>query len=116
MTEGEDNGTTTQQLKMAFGPDNARAFLPDDINVSGVQFSPDGRMVSFLWTKDDEDRAVWGIPVDGGAQRKLAAVKDAGVRSYVWAPDGSHMHLLVGAEEERHARGTGRCRLQRHRL
>ncbi len=100
VTQGEDNGTTTQQLKLAYGPDNTRNFLPGDINVSGVQFSPDGRMISFLWTKDDEDRAVWGIPVDGGAQRKLAAVKDAPVRSYVWAPDGSHMHLLVGAQKD----------------
>ncbi|RDC60705.1 Dipeptidyl-peptidase IV [Alteripontixanthobacter maritimus] len=100
ITDGEDNGFTTQQLKMAYGPQNLRDFLPDDMNVSGIEFSPDGRMVSFLWAKDDEDRAVWGIPVDGGAQRKLAAVKDAGVRSYVWAPDGSHMHLLVGAEKD----------------
>ena len=34
-------------------------------------FSPDGRMVSFLWAKGDEKRAVWGIPVDGGAQLLL---------------------------------------------
>ena len=94
---GEDNGSTQQQLKMAYGPDNARVFLPEDVSVSTVEFSPDGRMVSFLWSKDDEDRAVWGIPVDGGAQVKLAAVKDVGVRSYAWAPDGSTLYLLASA-------------------
>ncbi len=99
VTAGEENGTTTQQLNMAYGPNNLREFLPDDVNVGGVAFSPDGRMVSFLWTKDEEDRAVWGIPVDGGAQRKLASVEGADVRSYAWSPDGSHMHLLVSAEE-----------------
>ena len=101
VTEGEDNGSTSQQLKMAFGPDNARDFLPEDVSVSTVKFSPDGRMVSFLWTKESEDRAVWGIPVDGGAQVKLAAVKDTGVRSYAWGPDGSTLYLLASPAEDK---------------
>ena len=84
VTEGEENGPTEQQLKLAYGPMNARDFLPDSMNVSAIQYSPDGRTISFLWTEKDGDRAVWGIPVDGGAHRKLAAVKDASVRSYAW--------------------------------
>ena len=98
---GEDNGSTQQQLKMAYGPNNTRVFLPDDVSVSTVEFSPDGRMVSFLWSKDDEDRAVWGIPVDGGAQMKLAEVKDASVRSYAWAPDGATLYLLASAAPDK---------------
>lgn len=82
VTGGEKNGSTKQQLNLAYAPMNAREFLPADISVSGVSFSPDGRTISFIWTDDDDDRAVWGIPVDGGAQRKLAGVKDASVRSY----------------------------------
>jgi dipeptidyl aminopeptidase/acylaminoacyl peptidase len=54
VTSGEANGTTQQQLKLATGPDMARTFLPDDVSVGGVEFSPDGRMISFLWTKDGE--------------------------------------------------------------
>ena len=101
VTEGEENGSTSQQLKMAYAPMNARDFLPDDMSVSGVAFSPDGRMVSFTWSDDDEDTAVWGIPVDGGAQRKLAAVKDSDVRSYAWAPDGSAIWMLAAAETDK---------------
>ena len=103
--EGEDNGSTTQQLMMAYGPDNARVFLPEDVSVSTVKFSPDGRMVTFLWKKDKEERAVWGIPVDGGAQVKLAALEDAGVRSYAWAPDGNMLYLLAypAPDKEREA-------------
>ena len=100
VTEGEDNGSFKQELSIADGPDNARVFLPEDVSPGGVTFSPDGTMVSFLWSKDDEDRAVWGIPVDGGAQRKLAAVKGSDVRSYDWAPDGSAIYMLVGAEKD----------------
>ena len=109
ITAGEENGTTRQQLKLAYGPNNARDFLPDDMNVSGVQFSPDGRMISFLWTKDDEKRAVYGVPIDGGAYRKLAGVEDAGVASYAWAPDGSHMHLLVGSAEDKDREGEAKA-------
>ncbi len=100
VTEGEDNGSTSLQLNMAFGPNNVREFLPEDINASSIAFSPDGRMISFLWADEDEDRAVYGIPVDGGAQRKLAAVEDAAVRSYAWSADGSTIWMLAAAEKD----------------
>ena len=100
VTAGEDDGTTKQALSIAYGPDNARLFLPRDVSPGGVSFSPDGTMVTFLWSKDKEDRAIWGIPVDGGAQRKLAAVKDAAVRSYAFSPDGGTIYMLVGAEKD----------------
>ncbi|OBX19170.1 hypothetical protein A9995_08530 [Erythrobacter sp. QSSC1-22B] len=101
VTEGEENGGPRQQLRLAYGPGNVRDFLPGDMNVGSIAFSPDGRWVSFLWTKGDEKRAVWGIPVDGGAQRKLATIDGAAVRSYAWSPDGQHMHLLAGAAEDK---------------
>ncbi len=109
VTSGEDDGGTKQVLMIATGPGQARAYLPDDISPGGVTFSPDGSMVSFTWSKDKEDRAVWGVPVDGGAHRKLAAVDGADVRSYAWAPDGSHMHLLVSAakDDQRDEQGEG---------
>lgn len=98
--EGEEDGSVKQQLFVATGPEQARAYLPEDMNVSNIAFSPDGSMISFLWTKDGEDeekKAVWGIPVDGGAQRKLAAVEEADVTAYAWAPDGSRLYLLARA-------------------
>ena len=100
VTEGEEDGGAMQQLKLARAPGDARAFLPDDMNVSSVGYTPDGRMISFLWTDDGDDRAVWGIPVDGGAQRKIAGVKDAGVRAYAFSPDGGMVYMLVGADKD----------------
>jgi len=101
VTAGEENAGPEQQLRLAYGPGNARDFLPADMDVSNIAFSPDGRWISFLWSREDEDRAVWGIPIDGGAQRKLAEIAGAGVRSYAWSPDGSHMHLLASAAEDK---------------
>ncbi len=101
LTEGEENASATQQLRMVYGPGNARDFLPSDMNVSQVSFSPDGRMLGFLWTKEDEKRAIWAIPVDGGAHRKIAEVEGADVRSYAWSPDGATIYLLAGAEADK---------------
>lgn len=109
VTSGEENGGPRQQLRLAYGPGNVRDFLPDDMNVGSIAFSPDGRWVSFLWTKDDEKRAVWGIPIDGGAQRKLAEIDGAAVRSYAWSPDGRHLHLLAGAAEDKLRAGQSKA-------
>lgn len=101
VTKGEDNGSTSQQLKMAYGPDQAREFLPADIEVRSVDFTPDGSMVTFLWAVEDEKRAVWGIPVDGGGHRKLAQVDGVNVTSYAFSPDGGTVYMLAGAEEDK---------------
>ncbi len=98
--EGEKNDSTQQQLMMAYGPGNSRAFLPEDMSVSSVGFSPNGRMVSFLYTEDEGKRAVWGIPADGGGHRKLAEVDGAAVSSYAWSPDSSVIYMLAGAEKD----------------
>lgn len=99
ITKGEKNEGRRQQLYVTGGPGDARAFLPADMNVHGIGFSPDSRTISFLWHKDDEKTAVWGIAVDGGAQVKLAEIANADVLSYSWAPDGASIYLLAGPEE-----------------
>ena len=43
VTAGEDDGSTTQELKVAWGPDSWRAYLPEDISPGRVGFSPDGQ-------------------------------------------------------------------------
>ena len=62
VTRGEEDGTGRQQLLVADGPMQSRAFLPEDMSVSGVDFTPDGSMITFLYTSEDDDRALWGIP------------------------------------------------------
>jgi dipeptidyl aminopeptidase/acylaminoacyl peptidase len=97
VTTGEKDGTTRQVLKIATAPDVARAFLPEDINPGSIAFSPDGTMVTFLWAKGEDKRSVWGVPVDGGAYRKLAGLKDSHVRAYRLSPDGSMVYMLTDA-------------------
>ena len=100
VTRGEADGTGRQQLMVADGPMMARAYLPEDMRVSGVDFTPDGSMITFLWTDGAGDRGVYGVPVAGGSYRQLATVKDAGVSAYGFSPDGSRVYMLVGAEPD----------------
>jgi len=97
VTQGEENGGSRQQLFLADSPMQGREWLPEGMNVSQVSFSPDGRWLSFLWADDGEKKAVWGVPVGGGAQRKLAAVKDAAISTYQWAPDGATIYMVADA-------------------
>ena len=109
VTEGEKDGSADEQLKLAWGPEQARTFLPADMDVSHIRFSPDGRTIAFLYKAPDEKRAVWGIPVDGGAERKLAAIADADIRAFAYAPDGTSIHLLASAapDAQRKAQSRG---------
>lgn len=97
VTRGEENGRARQQLFLADGAMDVRAYLPEDMSVSGIGFNPDGSLLTFLWTAEDDDRALWGIPVNGGAYRKIAGVADASVSDYAFSPDGSEVYLLVSA-------------------
>ena len=101
VTKGEDNGGFKSELKIASSPELIRSYLPKDISPGDIAFSPDGSMVTFTWSKGEEDAAVWGVPVDGGTYTKLAAVKDAGVGSYAFSPDGTTVYMLVGAGKDK---------------
>ncbi|WP_338243226.1 S9 family peptidase [Aurantiacibacter hainanensis] len=97
VTIGEENGSADQQLFLADGALDTRAYLPEDMSVSSIGFTPDGSMITFLWTDEDDDRALWGIPVNGGAYRKIAGVEDSSVSDYAFSPDGSQVYLLASA-------------------
>ena len=96
VTRGEANGRSRQQLFLADAPMQARAYLPDEVDAWEVDFTPDGTMISYLHAGEGESAALWGVPVAGGAPRKLAQVWNADVFEYAFAPDGSRVYLLTG--------------------
>ena len=96
VTRAERNGRTTAQLKLAWGADQARPFLPADMDVAQIRFSPDGTLIGFIWAEPNGKDAVWAIPVDGGGHTKIGEVVDASVQAYAWAPDGRQLYMLAG--------------------
>ncbi len=101
VTRGQRNGQATAQLRLAWGPEQQRDYLPASMDVAEIAFSPDGRLVSFLWAENGGMEAVWGIPVDGGAQRKLGEIYGVDVEDYAWSSDGRKLYMLAGPEVDR---------------
>ncbi|HWP81938.1 MAG TPA: S9 family peptidase [Bacteroidota bacterium] len=50
------------------------------------QWSPDGKTIAFVSTRDGESQ-IWTIPVDGGEARKISSIS-TGVSGLDWSPDG----------------------------
>jgi dipeptidyl aminopeptidase/acylaminoacyl peptidase len=58
-----------------------------DYNAS---WSPDGKQVAFLSTREETPQ-IYLIRVDGGEARKLTAMKGTITEGPVWSPDGKHL-------------------------
>ena len=58
------------------------------------RWSPDGRWLAFLSSRDDEHTQLWLLDRQGGEGRKATTLQ-SDVDDYVWAPDGKRIALVV---------------------
>ena len=77
------------------------------------RWSPDGRTLAFLSSRDGSNQ-VYLIPIDGGEARALTDGK-SGVSSFAWAPDGKRLAFETTAakteEEEKKEKDKGDARV-----
>jgi dipeptidyl aminopeptidase/acylaminoacyl peptidase len=64
---------------------NARQITFGDGNESEPSFSPDGKLVAFVSTRDGSAQ-IYVLPIGGGEARKVTSIS-TGVSSPVWSPD-----------------------------
>src|SRR5207253_7097813 len=62
---------------------------------SAPSWSPDGRWLAFLSSREDEHTQLWLLDRAGGEGRKLTSF-GGDVEDYVWAPDGKRLAVVVG--------------------
>jgi dipeptidyl aminopeptidase/acylaminoacyl peptidase len=68
-----------------------RPFVTGKVNVSSVQWSPDGKAISFRMRRGDKAKTqVWTIRVDGGEAVQATDCK-SDVISYRWHPSGARL-------------------------
>lgn len=91
---GQDGAPWTE-LHVVDAGGGERPFVAGTVNVAGVSWTPDGRGISFLERRaNDERRALYLIPADGGeARRVLSHGSDIG--GYAWSPDGRRVAFLA---------------------
>lgn len=88
-----------------------KALFDGEINGSSPQWSPDGTMIGFLYSKDGEPKQVWARPTMGGQMVQLTKAK-SGVNSFKWNPSTGGLAYLSyqsrsDKEKELEKRGYG---------
>ena len=61
---------------------------------SAPRWSPDGRWLAFLSSRDDEHTQLWLLDREGGEGHKVTTLP-SDVDDYVWAPDGKRLALVA---------------------
>ncbi len=78
---------------------SSRAYVHGEVNVSNLQFTPDGRHITYLAKRaGDEHRSLWAIPISGGESRTLVT-HETSVIDYEVSPDGTRI-VFVATEKE----------------
>lgn len=99
-TSLEENSSETRIWMVATEGGDPLPMTGAGTSASSPAWSPDGRYLSFLASRNDGETQVWVLDRRGGEAVQLTEVEQ-GVSGYVWSPDASRLALLIrDAEEE----------------
>lgn len=93
----DDDGKPWVELHVAdTKAGTTRVFVGGEVNVSHVDWTPDGRAVTFTAKRGkDENAMLWRIPVDGGEAQRIVKHDGADVGAYSWNGDGKRVAYLA---------------------
>ena len=107
----DDNGPEWVELWVgrADGTD-LRPYVSGKVNVSNVRFSVDGRLITYLAKRgEDEHRSLWAIPVAGGESKRILGF-ETGIADYRFSPDGERVAFIAvepESDERKEAKEQG---------
>ena len=100
---GEDpDGSAWRELHVgSIDGTGARAYVAGEVRVGAVRFTPDGRYVTYLSKRgDDEHTALYAIHVDGGESAKLLEF-ETNIAEYRIAPEGGRVAFIAVEPEDK---------------
>ncbi|MEM9554209.1 MAG: S9 family peptidase [Acidobacteriota bacterium] len=102
----DEDGSAWRELHVVDTEGTSRAFTHRG-NLNDIAFTPDGHHITFLAKRgDDEQKALWAIPVAGGEARRLLEF-ESGAESYAVSPQGDTIAWRI-AEPPPEARKTAK--------
>lgn len=93
-TSLDDESSTTRVWMTSSDGAHTLPMTAPGSSASSPAFSPDGRWLSFLASRDDGETQVWALDRRGGEAVALTDVEH-GVGGYVWSPDGTRLLLTI---------------------
>lgn len=96
----DENGAAWAQLHVVDQSGESRPFVSGQVNISNVQWTPDGKGISYITKRgDDKKSSLYVIPVNGGeARRAVSHVEN--ISAYSWRPDGKAVAFLATESED----------------
>ncbi|MXZ33469.1 MAG: S9 family peptidase [Gammaproteobacteria bacterium] len=98
-TSLEDDSSETRIWMASTADDTVLPMSGPGSSASSPQWSPDGRFLSFLASRNEGRTQVWALDRRGGEARQLTHVEQ-GVNDFAWSPDASRLALVIRDPEE----------------
>jgi len=94
----DDDGPAWSELHLVDQNGSSRPYVTGKINVKSIDWTADGKAISFIAQRnDDEHQAFYIIPLDGGEARK-ALEHETDIEDYTWSPDGRQIAFTAKAK------------------
>ncbi|PCK30170.1 S9 family peptidase [Pseudoalteromonas piscicida] len=92
----DQNGSNYRELYVVDDEGVERPFITGKVSISSISWSADGQFIYFLTKKkEDNQRSLYRIAVNGGEAQKVLSLKGTGISSYSLSPDGKQVAILA---------------------
>lgn len=91
----EADGPARTELHVVSSEGDSRPFITGPVNISSVQWTPDGTSIAYLARRgDDKQTTAYTIPLNGGESQRLLS-HDASISAVRFSPAGGRVAFLA---------------------